>query len=183
MKKLFLAPTLVAFLFLAACGGGQNADNAESTNEAAETVTEEVSTAVTASVPGIDTVAVTGHIQLEGHDNMTYTGGDLFKIKAGQDVQLTLKNVGKLPKESMGHNVVILKPGTDHAEFGGQSFKAKDNDYIPETFSSSIVAHTKLLGPGESDTITFKIDEPGVYTFICSFPGHFGTMKGTIVVE
>lgn len=182
MKKLFLAPTVAAVLFLAACGGSQNADTATSTNETTETTTDAAS-AATASVPGIDAVSVTDHIELEGHDNMTFTGGDLFKVKAGQDVKLTLKNVGKLPKESMGHNVVILKPGTDHAEFGGQSFKAKDNDYIPATFSSSIVAHTKLLGPGESDTITFKIDEPGVYTYICSFPGHFGTMKGTIVVE
>jgi azurin len=83
----------------------------------------------------------------------------------------------------MGHNVVILTPGTDHAEFGGEAFKAKAEDYIPATFASSIVAHTKLLGPGESDTITFKFDAPGVYTYVCSFPGHWGTMTGTIVVE
>lgn len=184
MKKLFLVPAMVAVLFLAACGGTQNADSAESTEATTETTTStDAASTAAASVPGIDTVAVTDHIQLEGHDNMTYTGGDLFKVKAGQEVQLTMKNAGTLPVESMGHNVVILKPGTDHAEFGAQSFKAKDNGYIPETFSSSIVAHTKLLGPGESDTISFTIDEPGVYTYICSFPGHFGTMHGTIVVE
>lgn len=178
MKKLFLAPAVAAMVFLAACGGNQKAENAETT----ETTTPTEAPAAP-SVPGIENVAVTNHIELEAHDNMTYTGGDLFKVKAGEEITLTLKNVGQLPKESMGHNLVILTPGTDHAEFGGEAFKAKDSDYIPATFASSIVAHTKLLGPGESDTIKFKFDTPGVYTYVCSFPGHWGTMHGTIVVE
>lgn len=171
MKKLFLAPAVAAVVFLAACGGNQTADNAGTT----ETTTE-----ATTATPA---VAETTHIELEAHDNMTYTGGTEFHVKAGQEITLTLKNVGELPKESMGHNVVILTPGTDLADFGGEAFKAKDEDYIPATFASSIVAHTKLLGPGESDTITFKIDTPGVYEFVCSFPGHWGSMKGTITVE
>src|SRR5690554_2359879 len=123
------------------------------------------------------------HITLESHDNMTYTGGDLFNAKVNGDIKLTLENVGQLPKEAMGHNLVVLTPGTDHAEFSGEAFKAKDEDYVPATFASSIVAHTKLLGPGESDVITFKIDKVGTYTFVCSFPGHWGTMRGTIIVE
>jgi azurin len=180
MKKLFLAPAVAAIVFLAACGGNQKADNAESTETTTPT---EAPVEATPSVPGSENVAVTNHIELEAHDNMTFTGGDLFKVKAGEEIKLTLKNVGQLPKESMGHNVVILTPGTDHAEFGGEAFKAKAEDYIPATFASSIVAHTKLLGPGESDTITFKFDTPGVYTYVCSFPGHWGTMHGTIVVE
>ena len=171
MKKLFLAPAVAAVVFLAACGGNQTADNAGTTETTTEATTE------------TPAVTETKTIELEGHDNMTFTGGTEFHVKAGQEITLTLKNVGELPKESMGHNVVILTPGTDLADFGGEAFKAKDEDYIPATFASSIVAHTKLLGPGESDTITFKIDTPGVYEFVCSFPGHWGTMKGTITVE
>src|SRR5690606_19991323 len=123
------------------------------------------------------------HITLESHDNMTYTGGDLFNAKVNGDIKLTLENVGQLPKEAMGHNLVVLTPGTDHAEFVGEAFKAKAEDYVPATFASSIVAHTKLLGPGESDVIIFKMDNVGTYTFVCSFPGHWGTMHGTIIVE
>ena len=48
---------------------------------------------------------------------------------------------------------------------------------------SDVIAHTKLLGPGESDEITFKVPDAGVYDFICTFPGHFGTMRGKIVAE
>ena len=35
-----------------------------------------------------------------------------------------------------------------------------------------------MLGGGESDTITFNPPEPGVYTFICTFPGHYMLMMG-----
>lgn len=123
------------------------------------------------------------HIKLDAHDNMTFTGGDFFKTTAKSEITLTLNNVGQLPKESMGHNVVVLMPGTNHAEFGGEAFKAKAEDYIPATFASSIVAHTKLLGPGESDQIKFKVEKAGKYTYVCSFPGHWGTMHGVILVE
>ena len=79
----------------------------------------------------------------------------------------------------MGHNFVVLTPGTDKSDFGTAAFGAKDNDYIPASYAASIVVHTKLLGPGESDTVKFQIDEPGVYEFICSFPGHAALMNGT----
>ena len=170
MRKLFLAPAVAAVVFLAACGGNQTADNSAETTEVEEVATEDDANYVTT-------------IELEGHDNMTFTGGDHFTVKAGEEITITLKNVGELPKESMGHNVVVLTPGTDLADFGGEAFKAKDEDYIPATFASSIVGYTKLLGPGESDTITLTFDAPGDYDFVCSFPGHWGTMKGVITVK
>ena len=32
-----------------------------------------------------------------------------FDVKAGEKVELTFKNIGKIPKIAMGHNLVILK--------------------------------------------------------------------------
>jgi azurin len=40
-----------------------------------------------------------------------------------------------------------------------------------------------VLGPGESETITFKLDAAGEYNFICSFPGHYALMKGVITAK
>jgi azurin len=59
-----------------------------------------------------------------------------------------------------------------------------DAEYIPAAQSDKIIAYTKLLGPGEEDTITFKVPaEAGEYTFICSFPAHaMAGMKGVLVV-
>lgn len=172
MKKLFLAPAAAAVLFLASCGGStQNATEGTDTTAAATT---EVTTDNSNLAPAV--------FEIESSDQMKFNQTS-FTVKAGQEVQITLHNVGTLPKEAMGHNFVVLAPGTDLAAFGGEAFKAKDNDYIPATYASSIIAHTKLLGPGESDTITFTIPEAGEYEFTCSFPGHWGTMNGKIIVE
>lgn len=180
MKKVFMGTAMAAAIFLAACGGGTN-ESASDTGEATTTASQ--SPAVSSvDVPGIEDVAVTDHIELQGSDDMRFDK-DLFKVKAGEKVKLTLKNIGSLPVESMGHNAVVLDQGTDVAAFGGEAFKAKDDEYIPATFASSIVAHTKLLGPGESDEIEFELPSAGVYEFICSFPGHWGTMRGKIVAE
>lgn len=182
MKKLFFIPAVATVMFLASCGGG---DTTTETETSATTETEApAADAPGSDIPGIADVAVTDHIELEGMDDMKYDK-NLFKIKAGQEVKLTFKNVGKLPKEAMGHNVVILKEGADVEAFSLEALKEKANDYIPQTdaMKNEIIAHTKLLGPGESDVITFTIASPGVYDFVCTFPGHHGTMKGQIVVE
>ena len=183
MKRLLFVPAMATVLFLASCGGGN-----ESSENTSAPATDTSATSATspseqpgADIPGIDTVKVTDNIKIDGMDDMKFDK-TLFKIKAGQNVKLTMKNIGKLPKEAMSHNVVILQQGTDIQAFGEAAVAAKP-DHIPASMASDVIAHTKLLGPGESDTINFKIDEPGVYDFICSFPGHFGTMKGKIVVE
>ena len=183
MKKVFVVPALAAALFLAACGGGKNSDT-EATHEHETATSTETATDASAgaSVPGIENVQTTDHIELQASDDMRFDK-DLFKVKAGEKVKLSLKNVGTQPIESMGHNVVVLDQGTDVAAFGGEAFKAKDDEYIPSTFASSIIAHTKLLGPGASDEIEFTLPKAGVYEFICSFPGHWGTMRGKIVAE
>ncbi|TYR38182.1 azurin [Sphingobacterium phlebotomi] len=176
MKRLFVFPAIAIALSFAACGGSENKSTSTTTEETATT-----GSATTETVPGIENVELSNTLAVEGNDQMKFNK-DLLRVKAGEEVQLTLKNVGELPKESMGHNLVILKPGVDVATFGGEAVAAADNDYIPKTSLSSIVAHTKLLGPGEEDKITFTL-EKGVYTYICSFPGHFGVMQGQIVAE
>ncbi|MBK1439014.1 azurin [Parapedobacter sp. ISTM3] len=177
MKQLFLIPVVAGSFFIAACGGSQTKEESTDTTEAAA---EQSAPAV--DIPGLDTVTVSNEIALEGNDLMKYDK-TLFRVKAGQPVKLTFHNVGEMPKESMGHNVVVLQPGTDLPAFGGEAIKAPDTEYIPVTFASSIVAHTKLLGPGETDVIEFTLDSKGVYPFLCSFPGHYGVMQGKIVAE
>ncbi len=117
---------------------------------------------------------------INGNDQMSFDK-EVLRAKAGATVELTLNHTGELPKEAMGHNVVILKPGTDIVTFAGEALSAASNGYIPE--SDLIIAHTKMLGGGESDTITFEAPEAGEYEFVCSFPGHFGLMKGKFIVE
>ncbi|NGM60371.1 azurin [Sphingobacterium sp. SGG-5] len=178
MKKLFVIPFLAAGLIFVACNNASNSNSNDSQTTATEETTE--STDVE-SVPGIENVALSNTWTIEGNDQMKFNI-DLMRVKAGEPVEVTLKNVGEMPKESMGHNFVVLQPQVDLPTFGGEAAAAKDNDYIPKSSLSSIVAHTKLLGPGEEDKITFTL-EKGVYPFICSFPGHYSVMQGKIVAE
>ena len=104
-------------------------------------------------------------------------------VSVGQKIELTLKHTGKLPKAAMGHNIVILKQGTGVATFAQKAIAASENDYIPED-DTDVIVNTKMLGGGESDTITFTAPtEKGEYDFICSFPGHYAMMRGKFVVE
>ena len=47
-----------------------------------------------------------------------------------------------------------------------------------------MIVATKLLQPGQNETITFKAPtEPGDYPFLCTFPGHATMMKGVLTVK
>lgn len=179
MKKLFFVPAVAAMMFLASCGGN---DTTETTTETPEATTEAPVEAPGADIPGIDDVVVTDHIKIDGLDDMTYDK-TLFKVKAGQDVKLTLTNIGKLPKEAMSHNVVILARGADVQAIAEAAIKVKGTHIPVGDMAQEIIAHTELLGPGESETITFQLADPGVYEFICTFPGHWASMRGKIVAE
>ena len=59
-------------------------------------------------------IVITGNDLMQYHDSK----GELLKeikVKAGQKVKLTLRHIGTLDKNVMGHNFVLLKPGVDMA--------------------------------------------------------------------
>src|SRR5690554_7638603 len=51
-------------------------------------------------------------ITLESNDQMQFNKKEL-KVPVGEPVVLTLKHVGKMAKEVMGHNFVLLDKGVD----------------------------------------------------------------------
>ncbi len=124
-------------------------------------------------------------LELTGNDQMQYSTKAL-EVTAGDTVVLTFKHIGKLPKAAMGHNFVLLKVDTKIPDFATKAMKAAATDYVPEDEETkkSIVAHTKLLGGGETETLTFTAPaEAGAYPFICTFPGHFALMSGVLTVK
>ena len=173
MKKTYLY-LLALTLFVAACGGNNQTGNQDTTAKV-----EEVDPA---SIPGIDTVKQTDIVSLKANDDMHFDK-ELFKVKSGKKITLRLKNIGSQTGKPMSHNVVILQKGTDIATFADEARKFKDQDYIPAAMASSIVAHTKQVIAGKTNETQFTITKPGVYDFICSYPGHWGTMQGKIVAE
>ena len=120
-------------------------------------------------------------LEISSNDQMKFNK-EILKVKAGQTVQLTFKNIGKLPKNVMGHNVVILKQGTDLDAFAAAAMNAPENNYVPKN-SDQVIAYTPIIGGGETTSIEFKAPAKGTYAFICSFPGHYMIMKGQFIVE
>ena len=54
--------------------------------------------------------------------------------------------------------------------------------YVPP--SDDVLYHTALLEPRKSESIYFVApDAPGEYPFVCTFPGHYVTMQGTMRVR
>lgn len=123
-------------------------------------------------------------IVIETSDQIKYSRNE-FTVTPGATVNLILRNSGPLPKSTMGHNVVILTAHADVDAFVMEAEDHRDNDYIPENMSESMIAHTDLLGGGQTDSITFTApDEPGDYPYLCSFPSHYQMgMKGTMHVR
>ena len=120
-------------------------------------------------------------VSISAGDQMQFSKNEI-KVKAGTIVKLTLTHTGEMSENVMGHNFVLLEEGTDISEFGLKAMKAPENNYIPED-GEEVIAHTEVIGGGESVTIEFRAPEAGVYDFICSFPGHFAVMQGKFIVE
>ena len=69
---------------------------------------------------------------------------------------------------------------TDGLGAGIEKNYLKDGD-------ARIIAHTKVIGAGEKDSVTFDVSKLDFliekYGFFCSFPGHISMMKGTLDAE
>ena len=126
-----------------------------------------------------DAVAI---VNITGNDQMKFDKSEI-RVKAGQKVRLTLKHVGKMDKNVMGHDWVLLTKGADMAAVGQATAESPDHDVIPASVKDQVIVSTKMLGGGESDTIEFDAPAPGTYTFMCTFPGHYALMNGKFIVE
>jgi len=121
-------------------------------------------------------------VALTGDDLMQYNT-KAFTVKAGSKVTITFKHVGKLPKEAMGHNVVVLKKGVDVDKFAQAAMVAAATGYIPDANKGDIIAHTDMVGGGKETSITFTAPAAGDYVYLCTFPGHYVLMRGVMTVE
>ncbi|MCB9291447.1 MAG: azurin [Lewinellaceae bacterium] len=165
-------------ILLPSCGGGSDTSGSSSTEakEPPKSMIAEEPEPIEVSADG-STVT----IHLTGDDMMKYNLNRI-EVKEGQKIKLTLTHVGKMPKEAMGHNFVLLQPGVEPASFAAEAARFKDNDYIPESGEGFIV-HTKMVGGGESTSIEFDAPAKGSYKFMCSFPAHYVNMQGDFIVN
>ncbi len=174
MKKNLIILSALA-ITMASCGGGSTEKKAEPMKAPAKTSTTEEA-APAEEVPAVVEVVI------EGNDQMKFNL-DKIEVHEGQTVKLTLKHVGTMAVEAMGHNWTLLAQGVDMADYAAAAVAAKDNDYQPADRSADVIAHTKTIGGGDEVTIEFTAPAKGTYTYVCTFPGHYGMMNGKFIVK
>lgn len=123
-------------------------------------------------------------INVKGTDNMKF---DVTEIEAspGETIRIVLETKSNMPPKAMAHNIAIVDKDTDVDQFVLASMSAPDTEYIAPDYIDQVIAHTAMIGGGETSTIEFTVpEEPGRYEYVCTFPGHyFGGMKGVLVVK
>ena len=121
---------------------------------------------------------------IEGNDALQFNSKAMIVSASCETVTVTLKHTGQLPANIMGHNWVLTKSSDfmPVAQAGGAA--GLENEYVPQN-DSRVIAYSKIIGGGESTTVTFSasaLSSNESYTFFCSFPGHYAIMQGSLTV-
>lgn len=134
--------------------------------------------AATAAAPALPALEIT--IKPDAANPLAYDTKTI-SAKAGQKIKLTFTN--NHPTLPQPHNIVIGKLGTKDKMMGIAmgAMTLVDKGYIPD--SPDILAHTKLLQPGSSETIEFTVPAAGEYPYFCTFPGHVAIMNGVLTAQ
>jgi azurin len=150
-------------VILAACGGGGGSSSA----------------APAAPTSNPDAPEVKLSISTKG--STAYYDNEKLEAAAGSKISLTLKNAADASSKQ-AFNWVLVKPGKMLIVVSAGQSEGADTDYV-KAGDENVIAHTKLVQPGQSETITFDAPPAGEYPFICTFPGFYTTMKGTLTVR
>lgn len=121
-------------------------------------------------------------VDIHSTDQMTY---DLKTITVPQTCQrftVNLLHTGTLPRNIMGHNWVLAKKDDIKGVTTDGAAAGEADNYL-QPGDKRVLAHTRLIGGGEKDSVTLDtgmLQAGQAYAFFCSYPFHSTMMKGTL---
>lgn len=124
-------------------------------------------------------------LDITGNDQMQYDKQALAAPASCKQITVTLHHSGKLPKEAMGHNWVLVNAADLAAVAQAGMGAGLANDYVAAA-DKRVLAHTKIIGGGDSTSVTFAsgtLKPGGSYSYLCTFPGHNALMHGTFTLN
>ncbi|AIG04501.1 azurin [Pseudomonas fluorescens] len=124
-------------------------------------------------------------VTVDSTDQMSFDTKAIEIDKSCKTFTVELKHSGKLPKNVMGHNWVLTTAADMQPVATDGMAAGIDNNYLKKD-DTRIIAHTKIIGAGETDSVTFDVSKLTAgtdYMFFCSFPGHISMMKGTVTLK
>ena len=111
-------------------------------------------------------------------ERMMYTVKQ-FAVTSGQPVKLLFANA-----DATDHNLVFVKPNALEEVGMAANEMAKDpsnanSDFIPSSKQHLILHYAPMIGPDSTDqgsrpAIQRARMSPGIYPYVCTFPGHWG---------
>jgi putative heme-binding domain-containing protein len=113
-------------------------------------------------------------------EQMTYDK-ERMVVQAGRPVEVVFENHDLMP-----HNLVILRPGSLEevgtlAEATATEPGALERNYVPN--SAKVLLASRLLPPRDAQRLRFTAPaQPGVYPYVCTYPGHWRRMYGALYV-
>ncbi len=102
-------------------------------------------------------------------------------VQAGKPVEFRFSNTDDMP-----HNFSITLPGAMEeigllAESTARDPDALARGYVPK--SDKILLASRLLQPGQFQALSFNVPKtPGIYPYVCTYPGHWRRMYGALYV-
>ena len=110
-------------------------------------------------------------------DELAY---DVVEIRARAGSEITIDFVNH--SGGMPHNIVFVNSEADITPVGIAALEASATEYVPQNEMNRIFGYTAMAGPGETVSVTITVpEEPGTYPYICTYPGHFTVMQGTLI--
>ncbi|NJM40554.1 MAG: hypothetical protein HC853_07190 [Anaerolineae bacterium] len=122
-----------------------------------------------------------GEIALEVNSAGEDSRYDKERLEAPAGAKITLTFTNRSTGSKL-FNWVLTQPERFLQVVNDGSAESEANGFLKPN-DANVIAHTKLLKAGESDTITFDAPAPGEYPYICTTPGYFARMKGVLVVS
>ena len=102
-------------------------------------------------------------------------------VQAGKPVEIVFENVDIMP-----HNLLVTVPGAREevgilAEKLGATPEGLAKEFVPD--SDKVLFSTGMLQAGQQQRLQITApSEVGEYSYVCTFPGHWRTMYGTMHV-
>ena len=121
-------------------------------------------------------------VDIAGNDQMQFDKKEITVSKSCKQFTVNLKHPGTLAKNVMGHNWVLTKQADMQGAVNDGMAAGLDNNYVKKD-DARVIAHTTVIGGGETDSVTFDVSKLAAgqdYAYFCSFPGHFALMKGVL---
>jgi len=168
-----IPPRRLGLLVLAICLAGA----CESEPESGQTGDESAEVATSAPPPTDNSVTSLGVVG----NRFEY---DQTEIEANPREEEEIQLMNSADDDSVKHNFVQLE--TDRAQTAMKvakaGWKVPEKNYVPE--HDAILAASSMAGPGETVDVSFTApDQDGKYIYICTFPAHYPSMQGTLIVR